>query len=424
MTSQYEYPGDYKFEKIQIRSANGSQKEIKQLFNGMRIIEDIQNPYVTAELNIIDGIGLYHDMPIIGEETLDIKYTVDNNETIEREFTVYRVGSVSRSSESEVAYTLFMASAEAFEDANTKISRSYKQQTVDQIVQDVFDELGSQKSIDIDDVQGTQHIILPFWSPFKTINWMTKYAVNPSYTENYFVFYENHNGFHFKNLPTLYEQEPVEEVIPENVALKGEKESGEKWKGKKINDFTLSSTPDRLSGINDGRYATHITTVDNVTKDIQQSEAVARDEDLTLLNSEHTFTSNWEFDDPMQRFIVMATKQHRSDSGYFSNNAGGQLAAVNYQETNKWHSMVLSQLSSTTVDVEMHGITSITAGVVMRTKLPRYDSKANNSSDKKDKYRSGNYLITRCEHIFGNYYSISAKLQTNSYPDPLESEIG
>ena len=68
------FPGDFELQKLTLTSPHRKGYiDLKAAWSGFNIYESIFSPYLTADIQLVDGIGLMESVPIIGEETITIQ---------------------------------------------------------------------------------------------------------------------------------------------------------------------------------------------------------------------------------------------------------------------------------------------------------------------------------------------------------------
>lgn len=403
----YQQPGDYQINSLTLESFDGTTYDVREMYTMMRIIENIEEDVVVGELVLYDGAGLRYNAPIIGEERINIRYTVDGSETINRTFAVYRPGEITRHSETEISYTLFMISVEAMINANTKVSKSYRQTRPDQIVSDVVTELDTSKTVNIEKTQGPVNIVLPYWAPFKAINMAARWSINSTNPQSWFQWFENKDGFHFVNIPSLYDQEPIAELKP---TVNPGPDSDIKFNGRELHSYTVVSFNDKLQGMHDGQYGETVSAVDPITKQQTVTTIDPINTDVATLNNHGLVSDQWSYDSANQRHVTVPATSLDDQSN------------IQFEQTVPWEGAVESRHKAITMIATITGFEAVTVGTVVNLSLPEISAPAQTRSENRDQYLSGNYLVCRAEHIFEKQYRIIARLQSNSFKSRITSD--
>ena len=65
------FPGDFELQKLIFTSPHRKgYVDLKAAWSDFNIYESLFSPYLTADIQIVDGIGMLESVPIIGEETI------------------------------------------------------------------------------------------------------------------------------------------------------------------------------------------------------------------------------------------------------------------------------------------------------------------------------------------------------------------
>lgn len=150
----------------------------------LSFFEDLEKPYVTAQLVVMDDIGVFDEIKIRGSE--QIRFTVESVEKSVEGLSwtmVFNIVSIIQSSKvgdrSEI-YHINCISPHAYRDANTKISRSYtgKLELIAEAV------LKNHLDVDVDisyrgswtSMQGPVRVLIPYLSPLESVEWLLERA--------------------------------------------------------------------------------------------------------------------------------------------------------------------------------------------------------------------------------------------------------
>ena len=229
------FPGDFELQTLTLTSPNREGYiNLKAAWSDFNIYEDMFANSLTANIQIVDGVGLMESVPIIGEETINIKVKTagikrereegvtgpfagsQNEGVIDLKFRVVKLSDVTKVNEGIITYKLSLVSEEYILNLKHKVKKtsldpvSLEPRRVSDVVRSLyrqFFEKGTRvaKKIFIEPTKNPTDLIIPNYTPFKTFNFLAgravsagKHAVGSSY-----VFYENIRGFFFISLETL-----------------------------------------------------------------------------------------------------------------------------------------------------------------------------------------------------------------------------
>lgn len=212
----------YNFEYTQNPSQD-NKTDISLMVKELNIFESIYSNFMEAEVIIDDAVGLFTQFPIIGDETVHVEMQSphENFYAIKLKMRIVALKELTRHKSRLVSYHLKMVSEESLRDAGFRISRAYGPKEVSEIVKDIFNGKNdtdpkklkvdwTDKLLEVHDSEGQRQIAFPFMNPMKAINYLSKEAKEKNQDISNYYFYEDHDGFNFKNINTLLKSEPVE----------------------------------------------------------------------------------------------------------------------------------------------------------------------------------------------------------------------
>lgn len=384
-----------KIDKIDLTNSSGKVVGIGPQLLAMRIQEDITTPFVAAEVDVADGIGLLQSFPIIGEETLNITLSVMNTDKLDGgsttqlkyEFYVYGVGNLGFNEKSSGAvYTLKAISKEAMVNAATLTEKAYKT-TYDSAVRDILTSLiKTKKPIFTDASLGVQDIVLPNMKPFRAVDMLRKRATSTKYPFSPFLFFETRSGFKFRDVVSLFEagkSKGLTEITYKQRNYQVGFKDNENDR-KTLISFTAPEKNDTFNKINNGAFNNKITTFDLISKKL----------------TPYTFNLSSK----MKSFNMFNGSQPHTDafvSGFSSTPSRTYLVPIDSTRPNLFIDRFGDRQSYTNLifqhysQAEMNGSPTLEAGDVVyldiKNDLP-------NSRRGVDGYNSGYYLVKSITH--------------------------
>jgi len=190
-------------------------------------MESLMNDSVTATITYTDtGItkdgtkNVLEDLPIIGTEKVSCSFSDVQGESISMDLYVNSVSPVLEDTRKEVVI-LNLKSKEFILNEKVRLRKRYDGKIsdhVNMILTDTVGEgLGTDKKIEVEETANNYNFIGNNLKSFYTINWLSKKAISSKSQEKgksagYF-FYETSEGFFFKSIDGLLEQEPKRSII-------------------------------------------------------------------------------------------------------------------------------------------------------------------------------------------------------------------
>ena len=317
------FPGDFELQKLTLTTPNRKGNiNLKAAWSDLNIYEDMFANCLTGSIRIIDGIGLMESVPIIGEETINIKIKTaglkkereegvtgpfagsQNVGIMDLKLRVVKLSEASKLNESTVTYKLSMVSEEYILNLKQKVKKtsldpvSLEPRRVSDVVRTIYKQFFEKgrykdaKKIFIEPTKNPTDLIIPNYTPFRAFNFLAgravsagKHAVGSSY-----VFYENIKGFFFVSMETLMAgggtgytaeaetaspeelvytppENPVREtyvVQPKRLKAKGDDAKNVAIEMTAVDSYEFSSNFDVLENLKKGMYANTLLTHDLV----------------------------------------------------------------------------------------------------------------------------------------------------------------
>ena len=204
--------------QLDIVSASGRISLLPQL-SELVIYENIFRPALTATLILLEGHNLPQKLPIVGEETVHIDFGTrdfeDNKIRIKPPpFHVNSVKDREIIKPKAQLLSLELLSEKFMSNSHAKVSRSYKDKRIDEIVTDIHNTyLDDGNDLYIEKTNRIERCIIPNISPIDAINWLSFRAIpdnSNSNTQNVnYLFYETIGGSFFVSMNYLMEKDPI-----------------------------------------------------------------------------------------------------------------------------------------------------------------------------------------------------------------------
>ncbi|HET8689695.1 MAG TPA: hypothetical protein VFM18_24075 [Methanosarcina sp.] len=388
MTDTLNFAGAYKITQADLTSYNGVSVSILDMIHNISIYEDIFAPFMTIDVLIEDHIGLYHKMPIIGEELFEI--TVSNTENGDgmknAKFFLYKTKDFMEKGQRGFLYTMSFISIEALKDMNLKLSKAYKG-TASAIAKSLLktDALTTDKQIYVEETSGNLSYTSNYWPPIKNFKYLCQRAISTATKSPSYVFFENKFGFNFISLATLKGQEPV---FSYTYSSRLNQDVGPAFR--RIENIYIDRGIDYITKIQDGAYGSNVVYTDPTRK--------------SYLYKYYDFLAAFEKQPRLNEVPFGSDKATRRVNGAFYLNVTPTFArtGMNDENSERWFQERIAELgaiNAITIQVEVAGSFDVAAGqttdIYMYTgDVPNTD----NFNDSLDPIYSGRYLISAVAH--------------------------
>ncbi len=201
----------YDLLELSITSNEGHTVDLRENLISLDIYSSLFDQSMSGQLMIADTFNLIDQLPIDGDEEVTVKWrTNGRSSTRTMKLMVYRVGE--RQIDAKIqGYTLYLTTPDMMINDNMEFSASFDGE-YSGMISKILERLETPRELFVDQTTGisSQPIIIPFWSPLQAISWIAGRAMDAN--NNPCIFYENEEGYQFRALQTLYDQDPYCEL--------------------------------------------------------------------------------------------------------------------------------------------------------------------------------------------------------------------
>ena len=163
-----QFPGRVKIESILLEKSDGT-RDITEFFLEFNINASIIDPTAILTLSLLDAKNILGHMPIESGDRVvcNVSY-LDGPKTFKAR--VNRIKNIKEDGKQR-AYVVECISELAFNSLFQKISQHFEG-TPSEIAKSIYDQFTFEEVGIWDQAANTQSLIVPFWSPLKTIRWL------------------------------------------------------------------------------------------------------------------------------------------------------------------------------------------------------------------------------------------------------------
>ena len=429
MAKTQERASEIKFEFLELVTPRGVH-DLRELFVGLNIFEDLFNDHITMDILINDSLNLPYKAPILGEEYLNFRAY---NKSIDGEGVDIAPGpmhSVSVSNrhitkDRQQLYFLHFTSEQDIINSNTSISRSFRGKKISDIVDTIIgDYLSYDNDIIIEETVGLENVVIPNWKPFDAIKWLSKRAINKNNVPNY-LFWESNGVNYFQSIDTLLSQQVKQKFIFSPIIDSNQKMEQLALGRIQLDNLEILSQFDMSYNIESGLYASKLITHDIVKKKIQQhtynlTQAYASDiahtdkyMPISSVETHYDVSDRQTFapqvvgsnkGDNKQSYYDSKIKFHPKHNQMYSKNSN-DLYDNKVEEWKLQRSALINTLNQIKLRITFSGKSYLRVGHTVDITVPSPEKvleqnpgKIKNPDDLIDKYLSGTYLITALKH--------------------------
>lgn len=395
---------DNGFDLVQLlltSNSGGKSIDLKPLFRDLVIYETIFDDKMYGEIVISDSLNLSESMPILGNESILIEFktksVVDQPIRIVGK-TIVPMGKARTGNEKLEVYKLQFISDMQFRSRMTKVTGSYSGRIAtasndssgiaNKIFSDYFGKANLSKLKVNETTAGNHKFIIPYWSPVFTMSWLAQRATTPK--PSFYVFYEDVDGFHFKNI--IKEVQKAEKLTYRVEPQNGSNLSDVLAFMTRIQDYSVTSYFDRLDEYSSGMYSGTLQTHDITTKKYSTytsdylNEIFPESKHLNTypLFPEGTIMSNL-YTESRNGFKNLMPVQQFSDDGVIAN-YDPETYYLNRKSFEK-------QFTTMRMTIKVPGNSNLRLLDVLNLQIPKSGYMDESDSNWQDRYLSGRYLI-------------------------------
>ena len=282
MAVKYDRPGAFELGAVNLISytsidGSGTPKrlDIRNLIVEFNIYEDLNSPFLSGDMTLIDGTNAIQSLPITGFERLEFFFRTpgttkgfDFSVKSGHPMFVYALENRQGANPRSQMYTLKFISIEAIRDNQNRVSQAFTG-GIDQMILDIcYNYLNTKKDVLVEETKGAYKLVIPRIKPTHAIRMLRKNARALSYENSGFLFYENAHGFQFKSYEGLFckkdgSPRPVKAHYSPKVKNVGEDDI---YDLQSVESFNILSQFNTLLNTNNGVYSSRLITHDLFNK--------------------------------------------------------------------------------------------------------------------------------------------------------------
>lgn len=390
------FAGEYVIEDCSIETREGVFLDIINQISGIIVYEDMFSPYMSGTLFIRDTHELPNIMGKTGMSILKLKISTPSfpeNTKINGFFHIYKQADREITKQREQVYTLRFMSIEAISD-NYSISKAFHG-SPESIAESILRKyLKSRKPFNSTETSKHVKYISNFWSASKNFYYLSEHAVKSRYISN-FMFYENRDGFNFRNITDIssenivqsfsyndYATVPTSTVQP-NIVIRDKNLDFQKILEYKVDVTYDYETDRRLGAIKSVLYA-----ADPILKSYKRISYDMGNDRAPKLNGSFFYTPTT---------ISLTDAVIRTQNRYFNVFDNGDSSNLDILQI---RTAQIRRLQSSKIEIEVIGRTDYTVGKKVYVNLPLMNVINKEDTELEDQMYSGFYIISAIAHRF------------------------
>ena len=402
---------------------------IAGIYQEINIYDSMFMPCIRGEILIQDAIGLSSKLLLDGSEYLSmeiLKGEESGPTTFKKTFRIYKQSNRENINQNSEIYILHFASEEMIFSEQKKVNQSFNGTYTDIVNVILKKYLGvtSKKLGLIENSKGLHTVIVPNLSPFDTMDWLSKRAVDSDSLPN-FLFFENKYGYNFVSLTELIKREPIMNINfePKNLSVSG----GQEFYGAR--EAKIINSTNYIESIKNGVYSGKFIGIDLLTRKVNINQIdfnQTYNKTKVHLNKYPNFTTaaNRDGKDAAHMFdskvSLYAFATTRKDTSWVKENDA--QTGTNIDDTHAYvfqRAPILANLLQTTIHLNIPGNFGVTSGAIINLKMPIKSGKTE-VGEGLDQTLTGKYIVTATRHVIkGDMHETVIEVATDSTNKPL-----
>jgi hypothetical protein len=274
-------------ENLNTDSSNSSLVEYVELAKTIAnwgISESMNSPFISGFAIINESANMLEDVPLIGEEEIELTYTDFYGESATHKFFLYAIediGPASSTNDRMMKYTVRFCSVSKLQGDQRSIRKSYNNTKISDIVEDIYntfivtDNKDYDKPIDIEETEGEQSLVIPNLRSDAAMQFLSRRAYSSKNNTSLYRFFETREKYYFCTPEYLVNKYgDIEEEIEGEInplyfiynTVEDNTGAGQRIAQQSVNDFGYGTKVDTFRDMKEGMYRRTITELDPTTR--------------------------------------------------------------------------------------------------------------------------------------------------------------
>lgn len=421
----YRQAGDVELNSVTLMSRSGQTFDLSELMLEINIYQDLYEKEMTCEIVISDATGLIDFLKPLGEdvggftgaELLFLSYRTPNEGTPKNRhiFVLHSLENRQSIDERIETYVLLGTSVETVSIVDKKISRSYggsRGNTISNMIKSIHKEFYESelirkiyrnvneanfhvtKTLTVDETKSLHKFVIPNLSVEKTIDFMVRESEGDDIA-SFFTFYEDSNGYHFRNISELVKQEDKEiyKWEPSNYKEGGVRADDPNLDAFKIIQYEVLKDGNLIENMEMGMYGSRSILIDPLRK-----KSIIRNFDYKKQHQKFSKLQRFRIPGGSESTAVidMMTTRFEHDTLPIFNGEAPRVKT--FERTLPFRRSYAAHLNNKVLELTLHGNSTLNVGDVLFLSFPVMST--GEEQLREDKYMTGRHLITSLRHKF------------------------
>jgi len=412
---------DFYLISCKILGSSGQLFELRDVLIELVLFEDLFAFGISGKLIINDSINLINVMQLHGFEQLILKFDKPGfNLPIEKKFRVTNITNRTQTSFQNENYIINFCTEELLLNEQYKISKSFINKKVSEVAKTIFNEyLKIYQNLEIDETTGLRDIIIPGFKPVQALMWLCTFAI-PEGAKQIgapYVCYENKEGFKFKSILKLFQQEVYKTYFYEPKGLKSKQNPFLTDFNKELVNilrYEHIKVFDSISAARCGMFKNKLVTIDPLRLkfgekefkyDSYFEEAQSLESEKLNISKHNRLGETLQDSINVQKFAITTTGQ--PDNPYIKSK-GIRINENKIEDTLPYRTAQIALFTAHRIKLLIPGDSDMHVGLVVKLKIPEI-SPDENKQKQADKFFAAKYLVTAVRHTLdhqGQFFTL------------------
>ena len=432
-------PAGYEISRALITTVNGTTVDMKEFITGLEISQSINSNFY-GTMHILENLNYLEGTPLRGEEKLDLEIEMfDTGLKVELKLQIFSISNITPNRmNTGSTYTASFISRTSYDGGNRRVKTAYRNKSVKQIVQEVFEDyvsdLGNADYLDPNDrsrvltyatarynilndrdrdlyiqpTEGLIDVIMPSLMPDDAFRFLSKRAMNTDTPSHTFRWFETIYGYYFvtdeyliKEAVEAEDNDNIKELfyapnasnLPDDPSLAINR----------INNFSIGERgTNSAKSMLSGAYAVKTVELDIVNgtfreknykvQDASFIDMSGRQVSVDRLPHSQEYIDTKFTEENAREFLVLKDTQGPNDR------AMSLRSDANNGEITAMRTFYDQHLNSTSVGISMSGRLDLSPGTIVNVNIPVFAT----TDLVEDNNLSGKYMIKSSSHSFKN----------------------
>ena len=409
--------------------------EVTKTIQNWGITESMNSPFISGFAIINESDNLLEDVPLIGEEEIELTYTDFYGESATHKFFLYSIEDIQPAASTNdrmMKYTVRFTTVQKLQGDSKGIRKSYSNTKISDIVQDIYDTFmltGNKdydKEIDIEETDGEQTLVIPNLKADAAMQFLSRRAYSTRNKTALYRFFETREKYYFCTPEYLVEKYGDLESLNDDDknplyfiynTLEDNTGPGQRIAQQSVNDFSYGTKVDTFLDMKQGTYRRTVTELDPTTR-----TRIQRDYDYSTEVGDKEFPSKIKLTHSqnfLDRYMTNSPEEYLlTDFPQIGQSQGQQNMKKPYQhfyENYTAKPIVDYHFAVNSMILEINGRIGLYPGRIINLELYKISNTVSGNREV-DHERSGKYIVTGISHTFSDdLYKQSIQITKGGY---------